>query len=85
MSLYSDYADYSVDMRNMFVAKRIPNTGKIYRWYRPKSGEFGVICVDTWQDSTSSLLMFEGMDLKCGVVNQTTHKRTHPHVHHILR
>ena len=29
--------------------------------------------------------MFEGMDLKCGVVNQTTHKRTHPHVHHILR
>ena len=53
--------------------------------HRPKSCKYGYFQIDTWPDSTSSPLMFEGMDLKCGVVNQTTHKRTHPHVHHILR
>ena len=44
-------------------------------------GPHGVNCyfhIDTWPDSTSSPLMFEGLELKCGVVNLTTHKRTHP-------
>jgi hypothetical protein len=38
-------------------------------WHRPESCKYGYFQIDTWPDSTSSLLMFEGMDLKCGVVN----------------
>jgi hypothetical protein len=37
--------------------------------HRPKSCKYGYFQIDTWPDSTSGPLMFEGMDLKCGVVN----------------
>jgi hypothetical protein len=46
--------------------------------HRPKTGEFGHFQLDTWQNSTSSLLMFEGMDLKCMALEQTHAQKTRP-------